>query len=113
VALITCIVSTGRGDAVIRAAEAMGAAGALVYHARGTGSRERLGLLGIAIEAEKEVVSILVATDYQDVVFEAVYRAAELGRPGAGMTYITPIEKMATYVPREVLQRVQGQRATE
>jgi nitrogen regulatory protein P-II 1 len=113
VALITCIVSTGRGDAVIKAAEAMGAVGALVYHARGIGPRERLGLLGIAIEAEKEVVSILVATDYQDVVFEAVYRAAELGRPGAGMAYITPIEKMATYVPREVLQRVQGQGATE
>jgi nitrogen regulatory protein PII len=103
VALITCIVSAGRGDAVIQAAQQMGAAGALVYHARGVGPRERLGLLGIAIEAEKDVVSVLVATDYQDVVFEAVYRAAELGAPGAGMAYITPIEKMATYVPRETL----------
>lgn len=108
VALITCIVSTGRGDAVIQAAQAMGAAGALVSHARGIGPRERLGLLGIAIEAEKEVVNILVATDHQDIVFEAVYRAAELSRPGAGMAYITPIEKMATFVPREVLDRVGG-----
>lgn len=109
VALITCIVPTGRGDAVIKAALSMGAAGALVYHARGIGPRERLGLLGIAIEAEKDVVSILVASDYQDVVFEALYRAAELNRPGAGMAYITPIEKMATYVPREILERVSGQ----
>jgi nitrogen regulatory protein PII len=109
VALITCVVSTGRGDAVIQAAQAMGAAGALVYHARGIGPRERLGLLGIAIEAEKDVVNILVATDYQDVVFEAVYRAAELNIPGTGMAYITPIEKMAAYVPREVLARVAGQ----
>jgi nitrogen regulatory protein P-II 1 len=107
VALITCIVSTGRSDAVIQAALAMGAAGAVVYHARGIGPRERLGLLGIAVEAEKDVVSILVATDYQDVIFEAVYRAAELDRPGAGLAYITPIEKMATYVPRETLDRVQ------
>jgi nitrogen regulatory protein PII len=109
VALITCIVATGRGEAVIQAAQAMGAAGALVYHARGIGPRERLGLLGIAIEAEKDVVSILVATDYQDVVFEAVYRAGELNVPGAGMAYITPIEKLATYVPREILERVPGQ----
>jgi nitrogen regulatory protein P-II 1 len=108
VALITCIVATGRGDAVIKAAREMGAAGALVYHARGIGPRERLGLLGIAVEAEKNVVSILVATDYQDVVFEAVYRAAELNVPGAGMAYITPIEKLATYVPREVLDRASG-----
>jgi nitrogen regulatory protein PII len=109
VALITCIVSAGRGDTVIKAAQEMGAVGAIVYHARGIGPRERLGLLGIAIEAEKDVVNILVATDYQDVVFEAVYRAAELNAPGAGMAYITPIEKMATYIPREILQWVQGQ----
>ena len=109
VALITCIVAAGRGDIVIKAAQAMGATGALIYHARGIGPRERLGLLGIAIEAEKDVVSILVATDYQDVVFEAVYRAAELNVPGAGMAYITPIEKLATYVPREVLERASSQ----
>jgi nitrogen regulatory protein P-II 1 len=106
VALITCIVATGRGDAVIRAARAMGAAGALVYHARGVGPRERLGLLGIAIEAEKDVVSVLVATDHQDAVLEAIYRAAELDVPGAGMAYVTPIEKMATYIPREVVEKV-------
>lgn len=109
VSLITCIVPTGRGDTVITAAQAMGATAALVYHGRGIGPRERLGLLGIAIEAEKDIVNILVATGYQDVVFEAVYRAAELNRPGAGMAYITPIEKMATYIPREVLARVRNQ----
>lgn len=106
VALITCVVAAGRGDAVIEAARTMGAAGGLVHHARGIGPRERLGLLGIAIEAEKDVVSIMVATDYQDVVFEAVYRAAGLDVPGAGMAYITPVERMATYLPRELLARV-------
>ncbi len=109
VALITCIVCSGRGDAVIAAARAMGAAGALVHHARGIGPRERLGLLGIAIEAEKDVVSILVATDAQDVIFEAVYRAAGLDVPGAGMAYITPVERMATYIPREMLDRLSDQ----
>jgi nitrogen regulatory protein P-II 1 len=108
VALITCVVNAGRGDAVIEAARTMGAAGALVHHARGIGPRERLGLLGIAIEAEKDVVNILVASDSQDVVFEAVYRAAGLEVPGAGMAYITPVERMATYVPREILERLQG-----
>ena len=112
VAMITCVVAVGRGDAVIQAAQAMGAAGALVYHARGIGPRERLGLLGIAIEAEEDVVSILVATDHQDVVFEAIYRAAELNTPGAGLAYITPVEKMATYIPREILARALDQGGT-
>jgi len=112
VALITCVVSAGRGDAVIKAAQAIGAAGALVYHARGIGPRERLGLLGIAIEAEKDVISILVAADYQDVILEAVHQAGELNSPGAGLAYITPIEKMAIYIPRELLERMPGQGAS-
>ena len=74
VSLITCVVQVGRADDVIKAAQSMGAVGSLVYHARGIGPRERLGLLGIAVEAEKEVINILVASDYQDVLFEAVER---------------------------------------
>jgi nitrogen regulatory protein PII len=108
VSLITCIVAVGRGDAVIKVAREMGATGALVYHARGIGPRERLGLLGIAIEADKEVIEILVARDDEDIVFEAVYRGGELHVPGAGMAYMTRLEKMATYVPREILHRALG-----
>lgn len=37
VALITCIVPVGRADLVIRAAQGMGAPGAIVYHAHGLG----------------------------------------------------------------------------
>lgn len=105
VALITCVVAAGRGDAVIRAAHALGAPGALVYHARGVGPRERLGLLGIAIDAEKEVVSIMVASDYRDAVLEAIYHAAELDTPGAGMIYATKVDKVATYIPRDLLKK--------
>lgn len=105
VALITCTVAAGRADLVIRAAQGMGAPGAIVHHAQGFGPRERLGLLSIAIDAEKEVVTLLVAADYQDAVLEAIYHAAELHVPGAGMIYATPVEKVATYIPREMLEQ--------
>ena len=113
VSLITCVVQVGRADDVIKAAQSMGAVGSLVYHARGIGPRERLGLLGIAVEAEKEVINILVASDYQDVLFEAVYRAGGLDTPGAGFVYVTPIERMSTYVPREVLERMRSSETTK
>jgi len=108
VAMITCVVSVGRSDAVIQAAQRMGAGGSIVYHARGIGARERLGLLGIAVEAEKEVISFMVAIEHQDTVFEAAYRAAELDVPGAGFIYVTRIDKLATYVPRQLLQRIES-----
>ena len=45
VSLITCIVQRGVADRIISAAHDAGAQGATVFYARGTGVRERLGLL--------------------------------------------------------------------
>jgi hypothetical protein len=41
-----------------------------------------------------------------------VYRAGELNSPGAGLAHITPIEKMAIYIPREIRERIPGQGAS-
>ena len=106
VALITCIVQRGMGDKIVRAAVEAGAHGATVYFARGTGVRERLGVLGIAVEVEKEIVDIVVADDQVDRIFERMYLAGGLDTPGMGFMYITPLEKAATYVPPEVLERL-------
>jgi len=55
-ALITCIVQRGLGDEIVIAAREAGALGATINYARGTGVRERLGILGVAVEVEKEVL---------------------------------------------------------
>ncbi len=110
VALITCIVQRGSADTIVRAAQGAGAQGATVYYARGSGIRERLGVLGVAIEAEKEVINIVVATDHIDSIFEKIYVAGKLDTPGMGLMYVTPLEKAATYIPQEILKRVSRKR---
>ena len=107
VVLMTCIVAHGRGDEAVKVALEAGVAGAIVYNARGHGARERLGLLGIAVEAEKDVVSMVVATEQRDLVMHSLYTRLGLDRPGAGMVYAVPMDKMATYIPADVLQRLQ------
>ena len=57
VILITCVVETGKGEDVVKAARGVGAGGALIHSQRGIGIRERVGLLGIAIDTEKDVVT--------------------------------------------------------
>ena len=106
VAMIHCIVNAGAADRILLAARDMGARFAIVRHARGWGTRERLGALGVAVETEKEVVSILVSSDQQDVVFDALYRAGNFDLPGRGMIYITPLDKAATYVPQAIRGRL-------
>jgi len=110
VSLITCIVQRGRAEAVVTAAQEAGAEGATIHYGRGTGMRERLGLLGVAVDTEKEVISILVANDQVNNIFERMFLAGQLDTPGMGFIYVTPLEKAATYIPADVLEKLRGDR---
>ncbi|HEX7705948.1 MAG TPA: P-II family nitrogen regulator [Thermoanaerobaculia bacterium] len=106
VALITCIVQRGLADEVVRAAQAAGAQGATIYYARGSGVRERLGILGLAVDVEKEVINIVVAADQADRIFERMYVAGKLDTPGMGFIYVTPLDKAATFIPPEIAAKL-------
>ncbi len=106
VSLITCIVQRGLADDIVGAAQEAGAQGATVYYAKGEGVRERLGILGLAVEVEKEVINIVVANDQVDRVFERMYLAGNLDTPGMGFIYVTPLEKAGTYIPHEIADKL-------
>ncbi|HUP55928.1 MAG TPA: P-II family nitrogen regulator [Bdellovibrionota bacterium] len=107
VSLITCIVQRGIADAIVRAAREAGAQGATVHFAQGTGVRESLGVLGVAVDVAKEVINVVVATDQVDRVFETMYLAGKLDTPGMGFMYITPLEKAGTFIPEQVLESLE------
>ena len=106
VALITCVVQRGVAEPIINAARESGAQVATVNFGKGMGMRERIGILGVAVEVEKEVIQIVVSTEQVDRVFEKMYLAGNLDTPGMGIAYITQLEKAATYIPPEVLAKV-------
>ena len=102
VAMITCVVQSGEADAIVKAAREAGATGALISQGRGVGIRERLGVLGIAVDAEKDVVTILVSSDQRDIVAERIFRAGQFDTPAKGFLYITLLDKAATFIPQSV-----------
>lgn len=109
VALITCIVQRDVAETIIKAARDAGAQGATVHFGRGMGIRERLGVLGVAVEVEKEVINIVVSSEQVERVFEKMYLAGNLDTPGMGIMFITPLDKAATYIPPEVLDKLSEQ----
>lgn len=111
VSLITCIVQRGLADAIVKAAQEAGAQGATVYYARGEGVRERLGILALAVEVDKEVINVVVAKDQADRILERMYIAGNLDTPGMGFIYLTPLEKAATYIPREIAEKLEIEEA--
>ncbi len=105
--LVNCIVPVGKADEVLKAARDFGVGAGVVYRGRGIGLRERLGLIGITVEAEKEVVVMIVANERLDMVIDRLYQAADMSTLAAGFIYATPLEKAALYIPEDVLQRLQ------
>jgi nitrogen regulatory protein PII len=111
VALMTCVVKLGMSEPILKAARDVGVVtGAVSYHCRGHGARERFGLLGIAIEAEKEIISMMVSREQQDTVFEALHRAGEMDVSGNGYVYCTPLEKMAIYIPKDMIDKLEDKK---
>lgn len=95
VQLITCVIQRGKADKVVKAALDAGAAAATVFFGRGMGLRERLGLLGLAIVPEKEVIMIVAPDIDAQRIFDVIVEAANLDTPGMGIAYTTPILQVA------------------
>ncbi len=104
--LITCVVQRGRAKAVLKAAQDAGAQGATIHYGHGHGVQELLGVLSVAINAEKEIINILVPSDLSDMIFEKMSVAGHLDTPGMGMIYLTRVEKAATYIPQHILDAI-------
>lgn len=104
--LITCVVQRGLADKIVQAAQDAGAQGATINYAQGSGVRERLGIMGLAVEVDKEMISIIVANDQADRIFESMYLAGKLDTPGMGIMTLTPLDKVATYVPHEIIEKL-------
>ena len=91
--LITCIVQRGKAEKVIDAALLAGAPGATYYYGRGTGVRQKLGLLSKLIVPEKEIILIVTKKNQTDVVFDAVVKAGKLDKKGQGFAYTHTIDR--------------------
>ncbi len=108
VALLTVVAQRDHEEDILKAARDVGAtAGAFGFHAKGIGVRERLGLLGLAVEVEMSVIYLLVSSEQQDIVVDHIYRAGNLATPGMGYIFTTPLEKVAAYIPKSLRERLE------
>jgi nitrogen regulatory protein P-II 1 len=104
--LITCVIQKDLAEPVLEAAKNAGAQGATISYAQGTGVRERMGLLGVTIDAQKEVIRIIVSREQSELVFETMYLAGNLDIPGKGIMFMSALERVATYIPDNVFEKL-------
>ena len=92
--LIVSIVPKGRGDTVLEASVHAGAHGGTVLFGRGAGVNEQQKLFGIPIMPEKEIVLTIVYENQSDRILAEIVTAVELEKPGAGMAFVMPLDKV-------------------
>ena len=88
---VTCVTTRDLGNVVARVALEFGTSVPVVTYGRGTGLRNKLGLLRIAVPAEKELVTV-VTTDLDALAFmELLVEGVRLDQPGRGFVHLFPI----------------------
>jgi nitrogen regulatory protein P-II 1 len=92
--LIMGIVRHGWGDRALEASCKAGSEGCTIVLGRGVGIHEKQKIMGIPVEPEKEIVLSLTHSDKAEAVLEAIVQAAELDKPGTGIAFVIPVEKL-------------------
>ncbi|NPV83803.1 MAG: P-II family nitrogen regulator [Candidatus Aminicenantes bacterium] len=93
--LIVTIVRMGFSEKIIEASRQAGAEGGTIIVGRGTGVHERKKLLGIPVEPEKEIIFSVVPRNRTQQILEAIVRAGELDKPGAGIAFVLELKQVA------------------
>lgn len=91
--LIVCMVKNDVTDRVVTAAKQAGGKGATIIPARGTGIHEAKTFFGLTLEAQTDVVLLLLEEHLVDPVLKAVSEKGRFDQPGTGIAFVVPIER--------------------
>ena len=93
--LVVVVVNHGCTDLVMEAAQAAGARGGTVLHARRLGYEEGERSGEGAVRPEKEIVTILVPRSIRQMVMERVSKTAGINTQARGILFSLPVDEIA------------------
>ena len=95
--LVTVIVQRKDGQKVVDSAIKAGAPGVTYFYGRGTGVRQKLGTWAFLIEAEKQVIMMVMPEPQADSVLDAIIKDTGIDKPGRGFAFIQPITRVVGF----------------
>lgn len=90
--LILSSVKTDITDRIVDAAKEAGATGATIIPARGTGVKEAKTFFGLSLEAQTDIVMLLVEEHLVVKILDAIKKAGKFHKPGTGIAFAIPVE---------------------
>jgi nitrogen regulatory protein PII len=90
--LILSSVKTDITDNIVDAAKNAGATGATIIPARGTGIREAKTFFGLSLEAQTDIIMLLVEEHLVTKILQNIKEAGEFHKPGTGIAFVVPVD---------------------
>lgn len=89
--LITCVCQQGKADTIAAAAMKEGSASPIIHYGEGRGVRDRMGILKIAVNPQKEIIYVLTDAFECERILDTMVEAGKLYAPGMGFIFTTDI----------------------
>ena len=90
---IIAMVKPNLTDRVVNSAKQVGATGATIIPASGTGAREAKTFFGLSLDIRTDVVVFLVDGDMVESVLSAIKEAGRFSEPGTGIAFVLAVEQ--------------------
>ena len=91
------VVNSGFSEEIVDLARKKGARGATILSARGSGITVEK-ILGISVNAEKEIVLIIVDKEIADEIMDSVKESAGIASPAHGICFTLPVDRVTKLV---------------
>jgi len=90
--LILSSVKTDITDHIVDAAKGAGATGATIIPARGTGIKEAKTFFGLSLEAQTDIILLLVEEHLVTKILDSIKDAGKFHKPGTGIAFVVPVD---------------------
>jgi nitrogen regulatory protein PII len=94
---IIAMVKPNLTDIVINSAKEVGATGATIIPASGTGAHEAKTFFGLSLDIRTDVVIFLVDDKLVEPVLSVIKEAGRFSEPGTGIAFVLAIEQTAGF----------------
>jgi nitrogen regulatory protein PII len=94
---IVAMVKPDLTDMVVNSAKQVGATGATIIPASGTGAHEAKTFFGLSLDIRTDVVIFLVDGEMVETVLSAIKEAGRFNEPGTGIAFVLAVEQTAGF----------------
>ena len=94
---IVAMVKPDLTDRVVNSAKEVGATGATIISASGTGAHEAKTFFGLSLDIRTDVVIFLVDDEIVELVLSAIKEAGRFKEPGTGIAFVLAVEQTAGF----------------